>query len=288
MKHSIWNRSWLVETTRCYGGDAPAPTTGESTAQMLYGYQQGLPGISQVANEQILPNELAQLNAAKAVSPGWADLTSQIYSQYAPGLNKVGADINAANAMSQAQSDANILKGPGRDIAAQSLEVAKINDPEYYATRAAMAKQLPDLLTGKLTGGEEEAIQRGIDRQNVNMGVGDRQSTAQLASNASQYGGAVHDRMTQALSLATNALPTFKSGVDTGAQVLGRPTTANSGAAQFNTPQQGQLGGQQSQLSNSLLGQIGDTQRTAMGINANRRDALDRSSQVMSSLPNIS
>ncbi len=262
------------------GGDAPAPSGGESTSQMLGGYEVGLPGFSRVANAQILPNELAQLEAAQSVAPGWAELARNIYAQYGPQMNQLGSDIAAQNAMSQAKSDAAIYAGPGKDIAASALEVAKLNDPEYYATRQAISEKLPELLTGKLTAGEEEAMSRGIARDNTDMGTAGRQSTLQAARNATLYGGAVRDRMTDALQLATGALPTFKSGVDTGAQVLGRPTSTNTGDSRVPQFGQGQLGQQSGQLSNNLLGQVGENERNRMNINANRRDTLDRFNQT--------
>ena len=41
-------------------------------------------------------------------------------------------------------------------------------------------------------------------------------------------------------------------------------------------------------MGQNLLGEVGQNQRSAMDINSRRRDSLDRFSQVMSSMPNVS
>lgn len=264
--------------TRFYGGDPPASSqgTGESTRDFLSAMSEGLPGYSKVSNAQILPNELAQLSGAQQVAPGYAALMNQLFSAYGPSLNKTGSDIAASNAMAQANSDKAIYAGPGKDIARSALDVAKITDPEYYKTREILGNRLGEMMQPGLTGGEETAISRGVAKDNVNSGVGERQSVAQQASNATRYGGAERDRMTQALSLATGALPTLKSGTDIGAQTVGRPTAANAGAGMLPGQQQGQIGNQAMANTQGLLNQVGGITQTAMGINANRRDTLDR------------
>lgn len=277
---SMWNRSRIELNSRFFGGgDPPSPTANESTQAMLNAYTTGLPEYYQMSNKQMLPNELATLSATQAVSPAYAALADQLYKAYGPSINKTGSDIASQNAMAQAQSDAAIYKGPGQDIARSALDVAKITDPEYYKTRETLGNRLGEMMQPGLTGGEETAISRGVARDNVNSGVGERQSIAQQASNATRYGGAERDRMTQALSLATGALPTLKSGTDVGSQTVGRPTTTNAGDSRLPGAATN-VGASTVQQNQNFLNNIAGFQNTAMGVNAQRRDTLDRFNQT--------
>ena len=275
--------AWGNSALNCCG-DPPAPTASESTAEMLRGYTEGLPGFMEVTRQQTMPTALNALDVAKAVSPGYSQLQADLYNTYGKQMNQIGQEIAASNAQAQAASDLAVLQGTGKDVIKAGVEAQKLADPEYYATRANMAKALGELMNGGLTGGETEAIQRSLN-QNAEAAGLTTPSAARTVAEAQTFGGAARDRLSQALNQATQALPAMKSGVDAFQQATGRSTMANTGDTKFTGAKDDEsYGSSAQQMGQSLLGELGANNRTAMGINANRRDSLDRSMQVAESV----
>ena len=256
------------------GGDPPAPTTQETTAQMMQAIQDYLPGVMGTVNTQILPNELAQLQASQAVSPGYAALQAQLYGTTGRDLNRIGNEIAQENALASASRDAAVMAGPGMDLIRQANAAQREIDPEYYATRAATSAGLADMFK-PMSGGEEEAINRYLNRQNFGRGTLNVPSMSQVVQNAQTFGNASRDRLGQAIQMATSAMPQFRSGVDVFQQATGKPSFANTGEQRFMGARQ-EAGQQSTGFANNFMGQIGENQRTAMNINANRRDTFDR------------
>lgn len=264
------------------GADAPAPTAQETTAEMMQAMQQFLPGTMTAVNAQILPNELAQLAASQAVSPAYAELQAQLYGGPGRELNRIGNEIARENALAAAGTDAAVLAGPGMDLIRQANVAQREIDPEYYATRAAASQGIGDMFK-TMSGGEEEAINRYLNRQNLSRGTLNVPSMSQVVQNAQTFGNAARDRLGQAIQLATGALPNFRSGVDVFQQATGKPSFANTGNQQFMGARQ-EAGQQSSQFANNFMGQIGENQRTAMNINANSRDMFDRAAPFIPKL----
>lgn len=274
---------WGNSILNC-GGDPPAPTASESTAEMLRGYTEGLPGFMEVTRQQTMPTALNALDVAKAVSPEYSKLQADLYNTYGKQMNQIGQEIAASNAQAQAASDLAVLQGTGQDVIKAGVEAQKLADPEYYATRANMAKALGELMNGGLTGGETEAIQRSLN-QNAEAAGLTTPSAARTVAEAQTFGGAARDRLSQALNQATQALPTMKSGVDAFQQATGRSTMANTGDTKFTGAKDDEsYGSSAQQMGQSLLGELGANNRTAMGINAQRKDSLDRAMQVAESV----
>lgn len=260
--------------------DPPAPTPQETTAHMMQAMIQHLPDLMQVTNREILPHEQAKLATAQEISPEIAALNAQIYDTVGRRLNTIGSEIAQENAMRQAQTDLDVLQGPGRDLVRIGKDVAYQYDPEYFDTRASTAAGLAELFKPSLTGGEREEVQRSLNRENIFRGTHAQPSAMRTVENAMTFGNAARNRLQQAVSQATQALPTFRSNVDVFQQATGRPSMVNTGENRFmdvNTAGYGQAALQQ---SGQLMNQIGQNQRTAMNINANRRDGLDRAMQV--------
>ena len=265
------------------GGDGPQQTGGESTDAMLAAYTKGLPGLMQVTNEQILPNELAQLASAQATSPQLAALQAQIYGTSGRELNRIGNSIADENAMSAAQRDANIMSGPGAALIEAANQAQRKIDPEYYKLREQSAAGISQMFN-PMTGGETESITRSLNRQNVNNGNFNVPSMTNVVGNAQTFGNASRDRLGQAIGMATGAMPGMRSGVDVFQQATGKPSFANTGNQVFQGVQQGQ--GQQAMgMANGFLGQAGENQRLSQNLNANRRDSLDRVNETMSAQP---
>lgn len=281
--HTVWYetvREWPGDA-KC-GGDPRAPTANESTRAMLAAYTQNLPGLINATLPFTTPMAQAQQNAEAVVAPQRAQLQADIYNQNAPGMAQTARDISTADRTATAGTDLSILKGAGADAARTAYGLSQEFDPEFYSTRSATSGSIADLLKGGLTPGEEEAIQRSLNRSNTNTGNIDVPSATATVSNAMQFGNAARQRQLQGVQAATSFLPVSRTNFDPTQIALGRPSI-NTGEAKFagvqNDPNQATAFGQ------GVLGNIAGFQNTAMGVNANRRDSLDRVNETMSSLP---
>lgn len=258
--------------------DAPAPSTQESTASMIEAYRAGLPGLMKVTNSQIGPNELAQLQSAMETSPAYSKLQADIYDTVGRQMNKTGTDIANQNQLNSAQNDLAVMRSVGGDLLKQSVEMNKIVDPEYYTNRALLSGRLAESLNAgaNLTEGEMAQIERGLNRSNAGSGNNNNNSATNVAAGASTFGRAGVDKINNAIQMATNALPALRSGLDANLISTGKISAPNAGDNKFIGARQG-AGDQVSSYGNNLLGQIGDTQRTGMNINAQRRSGLEKS-----------
>lgn len=236
----------------------------ETTAEMLKAYTEGLPSFMSAANAQILPNELAQLQASRETSPAYLELQKQLYDTYGADLNKIGSEIYKSNALAQAEADKAVIEGPGRDFVKGALETAKIADPEYFAAREKAGARLQELLQPGLTGGESEAAARGINRVAVGRGLLNAPSQTATLNAAQTFGNASRDRLSQALGVATGVMPQLRTGVN---PFEVRPAQQNTGNNLFTGVRQ-ESGNQAAGYSNNLLGQIGQNVRTETQANA--------------------
>lgn len=274
------------------GGDPPAPTANESTAAMLQAYSEHLPELSRVTAEQLLPFAQAQQHANAVINPQQLALQTQLYQQFGPQLNEIGNQIARQNAVAQAGTDLAVLQGPGNELIKQGLAAQQLVDPEFFRTRALASDKTAELLNsvnlGGLSGGERAEIERSTARDNAARGI-EAPTATSTVSNAMNFGNALNNKravLANAINTATSFLPASKTGIDPFQVATGRSGTANTGENKFTGTND--VGGAGTQLANNVLGQIGSFQNTAMGINANRRDSLDRFGQVMdSTLGNI-
>ncbi len=276
-------------------GDAPAPAANESMANVLQAYQQNLPGFLSTANANILPSEQARLNAAQTISPGYARLNAQLFDEIAPQLSQTGSNIARQEALNQAQTDAAVLAGPGADVVRQQNILQREIDPEYYAQRTNTSNNLSRLfdsidLSGGLSGGETEAIRRGLAQEGQARGTSTSPSMTETVANATTYGAAANDRrnqarsqLTSALNTATGALPAMRSGTDAFQVATGRSSQPNSGNSQFTGVNQN-LGQSTDAMANNVLNSATGLATQQNEINANRRDGLDRFNETWSSV----
>ncbi len=266
-------------------GDPPAPTAQESTASVIGAEATNLPKLLKAYGDNVLPYEQSIQNASNVISPQQQELQARLYAQYAPILNAIGQHLNASNAQAQSQSDLDILRGTGQQVTAADLEAQKQADPEYYKQREALSTGLTNLLNSygsdptALSGGELSGVERSLNRDNLQQGNSGVGSSLGIIQNAQRYGAAA-DAKRQAyagvLSGAGQLLQPLKSGIDAFQLTTGRPSIPAFGANQMTQAGQGsQLGNNVSGIGNNLLNNIGQFQTTAMGVNANRRSALD-------------
>jgi hypothetical protein len=257
----------------------------ESTASALDAYTKGLPGLMEATQKQFTPNELAQLEAAKAVSPGYAKLQTQLYDTAGRDLNRIGTDIAADNQLATAKGDLRTIQSTGKDLVSAYNEAAAIADPEYYKNRAGLGNRISELLSAgsNLTEGEMAQLERGVNRAQTESGNAFNPSPSAIAAGAMTFGQAGQEKFRNAINQATNALPALKSGVDPFAMATGKTSGANTGNAQFVGAKQG-AGDQVIGMGNNLLTQANANQRNADSLNANRQSGLQKAAGITSSL----
>ena len=127
-------------------GDSYAPSTQESTAAQIQAMTQNLPALMQVTNAQFTPNELAQLEAARAVTPGYAKLQADTYDTEGRRLNEIGNEIARINQIASAQNDLATMQTAGLDLVKEQDKLARSLDPEYYNVREGLGGRLKELL----------------------------------------------------------------------------------------------------------------------------------------------
>lgn len=263
------------------GGDPAAPTTGESTEQVLQAYIKYLAPLTQQTNQQILPTEQALQDAKARIAPQEQQLNYDLYSKFGPQFANAAAGTELA-----------AIQGKGGEAVREADRLNRSIDPEYYSGRAATGKSLSELLGGmdpnQLTDVEMANTERGLNRMNARGG---NLNTPQSGSNTLRAALTFDDRLqqkrsnvAQAIAAASQALPTLRSGADTFSQATGRAGTQAFQSGQSFTGGQG-FGQNALQSGQALQKNLFDTQNNAANINANRRDTLDRVNENLSSLP---
>lgn len=280
------------------GGGPTYQNSQETTADMMKAWTQYMPELTRVTGENILPMELAQLQAQQQLAPQQAQLSYDLASQYLPKFTQLGVDQASQQAMGQAASDNALMAGPGRELAANTLAIQKILDPEFYTSRGqagdALTKlfgSLDDPTTG-LSGAEREEVQRQLARDNASRGNLDATQNSTVDA-AMQMGSAGQARKSQkqaaigqAVSAAAGAMPAFRTGVDALQLTTGRPSTPNVGLGQFGGVQQ--VGNNTMQLGSQLMQQTGTFAGNNQQNQATKKDTFDKVSQVMGSIPSVS
>jgi hypothetical protein len=212
-------------------------TTNASTRAIL----RNLPSLLAAINAQILPNEISQLQASEITSPRYAAIQQ---------------GLQHSNALSAANSDKEILLGPGGDIVNIADKLQRQVDPEFYKTREATSGAINELLKPGLTGGESSAIERSLNRSNNATGNLNNASNTTTVSNALSYGNAARDKLSQAVNQATQFLPASRSGVDVLQQGIKSPSAISQ--AFGNTRQS--AGQEPFGIAGSSLGNISSNQ----------------------------
>lgn len=242
-------------------------TLDSSSAINLATLARDLPGIVAAYNATLDPTAAAQWNVDSQYAPKYAGQQVEMFKQYAPELNRIGSEIERANALSAAETEAQVAGGPGAELVKRALQYQQELDPEYFATRKAVGKGAQDLLAGqdpnKLTEAELANAERGIARTPGFY----TPSAISTVRNAGQFGRALDEkrsRFGQSLATAAGTLQPSKSGI-TGFEVATRrPLTSNQGANAVPTP--GNNYGQQGyNIAGGYNQQLGGFQQAALG-----------------------
>lgn len=265
-------------------GDPPAPTANESMDSVLTAYKNQLPGLARAAADSLPIIDQQKLIQAQSLSDPYAKLGLDLYKNYGEKFNAEGNKINATNRIADAQNDLDVLRGPGKDLAAEALKVSQGIDPEYYNVRKsagdASTRLIDSINVNGLSGGERSEVERSLNADKVATGNDGNNTQIGTVQNAMSYGNALQgkrDALGKAISTATGFLGTARSGIDP----YGRPST-NPGASQF----QGVKASDPDSMgfANNVLNQTSQMAGQANQINSQRRDWMDRVNGAISSV----
>jgi hypothetical protein len=264
-------------------GDPKPTDVGQSTNQSMQAVIENLPRYMQAINQQLLPTAQANLSTEQAISPAEQALQYQLFNQFAPQYAQTQSQIQAQQQQAQGASNLASIQGAGGQATMANQALQQQIDPEYYAVRNNSANKLLDLLNNPISGSEQTAIERANSQNALGGGRLGLNTNQQTVSNAMNFGSAGRDRLGQALTLATQSLPGYKSGVDTFAQATGQGGTMTNAQNPIGSPStltgQNQLGQQAYGTATGLSNQTAATSMNNANIEANRRDSLDRVQQ---------
>jgi hypothetical protein len=280
------------------GGDPQTQPAGESTGSMLEAYTQYFPELMKISSQNILPTELAKVEASKQTAPGYAQLQKQLYDDYGPLMADTANRIASQQAKSQAQTDLDILRGTGKDLVSAGVDAQKVADPEYYGTRSRVSSGLGQLmdsidLSGKASGGETEEMNRALAQEGSRRGTLNTPSMTEALGNALTFGQAQTARQDKAkgqlgaaIGLGTGFLPAAQSGVDAFKVATGKTSMPNAGDSKFQGVNQG-IGSETFGAGNNFFNNLSSIKQTEMDINSKRRDSLDRVNEVIGSTSSL-
>jgi hypothetical protein len=284
-------QTWAVN-----GSDGYAPTTQESMDQILRAYSSNMPAMIDAQIRGAQQYEPAMLALRQQVSPGQNQLDLDLLQRFGQQFADTNQRIAGNTAMNRASDDLRLIQGPGRDLARSALAMQREADPEAYRARALAAGQL-DRLDASLidpdadmSGSERAEIDRSLARDNFSKGLGAVPTATSTVSNALKFGQAGEARRTarqsaigEAAKISSGAVQPLSSGIDTFQLTTGRSSAlgpAGSGSRE--------VGADTNAMGSGLLNNATNIRQQENQINSQRRDALDRVSQVMSSIPSIS
>ncbi|NBW19287.1 MAG: hypothetical protein EBR82_66060 [Caulobacteraceae bacterium] len=283
--------TWAVN-----GGDNAAPSTQESMDQILRAYSSNLPNMVRAQTEAAQQYEPAMLALRGQVSPGQnqldLDLLNRFGGQFAAANQRIAGDT----AMSRAGDDLRLINGPGRDLARSAMAMQRESDPEAYRARELAVGQLGrlnDSLINPDAGMSESQrmeMDRSLARDNFSRGTGANPTATSTVSNAMQFGQAGEalrnnrqSAIAEAAKISAGAVQPLSSGIDTFQLTTGRPSAIGPNGSGSR-----EVGADTNALGSGLLNNTTNVRQQENQINSQRRDALDRVSQVMSSLPSVS
>lgn len=255
-----------------------------NNVQSLYNL---LPYLNQAVNNTAVPSAIAGFNAQAAVSGPTAQLMTDLYNQYGPQLNNIGNQIMNANALSNAQTEQDVINGPGRGLVTSARDLSNVFDKPWFDTRDKTASALQEQLNGGLSQSERDEIGKGLARQNSANGTLNTPSQTNTVGNAMQYGQAARSRLSQAIQSASAFLPNARSGVDVFNVATGHSSMPNPGNGMFPGLSGSQSGQQGLGLAGQMFGGFNQTQGNIDNINANKKDWLDQFNQFASGLGSL-
>lgn len=244
------------------------PTNTDESLQEIYQAMNYLPQVAEAIRGQYKPQAQAELDIAKEYSPQMGKLGTEMLNTSGRDMSRIGQELSREEQMSAAQTEADILKGPGQEAFRQSLALQKEADPEYYENRESIISELDKAFTNlgdpnQLSKGESEGIARSLGRTNSPVS-----SPMQTISNAMTFGENQAKRRAEhsnLINLRSGAAPALQSGMDAGAVATRRTILPNFGQANYTGIQTPGLNTANTLGQNFLQGVFGTENQTKAG-----------------------
>lgn len=217
-------------------GKGRIDNTDESVEEVWQALRAWFPPSAQVIRDQYEPQAAAELDIAKKYSPELGKLGTELLNTAGRDISKVGRELSREEQLAAAQTEADILKGPGQEAFRSSLALQKEADPEYYKNREVLMGDLDKAFTAlgdpnQLSAGESEGIARALGRTNSPVS-----SPMQTISNAMTFGERQAQRRAEhanLINLRNSVTPNLKSGMDAGAVATRRTILPNFGQTNY-------------------------------------------------------
>lgn len=193
--------------------------------------------------------------------------------------------VGRQNAQTGASIDNALLRGTGGQNVSKTIELDRLANPEFYATRELASRKQADLLNGmdpnKLSGSESAELERFLNQDSQASGTAGTGSNTAAIGGALTFGSALAGKKSHfanTLNQANNFLNSSKSGID----VFKVATNKSSNSGMF--PGTSQIGQQAAGLSGQGMGLAGQSFGQYQQLRADRPDALGRTTEVLGSL----
>jgi len=215
--------------------DENAPSGTATTADIYTALSTYLPDLFSTLTSQVGSTEKSLLDASKSVSPGYNKLASDLYSKYAPGLAKTGAEVENINRTGAAATDLDILNNYGVPLSEAALASGKALNPEWYKSRTTSSNALNDLLGSININDPNIEAERLINQENIRSGNTTTPSGTNTVANALSFGNERikrQNQLSEAIKTASGLLPTLQSNFNPAANATTRAST-DAGLDQF-------------------------------------------------------
>lgn len=218
-------------------GKGRVDNTDESVQEILQAMNAYFPGVMDKIRGQYDPQARAEVDIAEKYSPELNQLSTGLLDTSGREASKIGRELSAAEQLDAAQTEADILKGPGKDAVASTLELQKSVDPEFFKNREALMGELDTAFgamgndPNALSKGEQEGIARGLGRTNWSAG-----SPMQTISNAMTFGENQAKRRGEynnLINLRSGVTNSLRSGIDAGSVATRRTVLPNFGQQNY-------------------------------------------------------
>jgi hypothetical protein len=205
-------------------GGAPLESYQGQTSRIVDALRQQFPGLMQTVNNQLTPTAQAELDAARAVTPGYNDLALSELNRNAPAAARANAAV--------ARGDIANLNANGAAAGAALRTGDEAANKEFYDNLGNLSGRMGAILneaTPDLSAGERAEIERGNARVGYDQPINDAAGTAARAANFGSARGDRLTRITNVVNSVANAMPSLRTGLNPTDVALGR-SGATSGA----------------------------------------------------------
>lgn len=185
------------EKLHCYSGGAGGSDSSShpqaTPAEMIALYEQHLPTILGITSGQLPDTTRAIANAAIATNPLYSQAGLDQLRQFAPGYQRAGAQLSAA----QAASTNDLLNGAGGDAARSAVALNNELNPVQAAANRASTDLLGSININGLSGAERSEVERSLGQSNYATGNLGLDNATNIVNNAMSFGNALSRKRTE-------------------------------------------------------------------------------------------